>query len=77
MSDTSVETHMAPHPVTGEMVPMAGPPPVAEAPSPVAVGVVKVKQAPSLVLPMVNTRASHFYFKRVFSLLRSMGKFRR
>src|ERR1700751_2374528 len=35
--DTFTETHMEAHPVTGEQVPMAGPPP-ATAPAPVAVG---------------------------------------
>jgi len=70
------ETHVAPHPVTGEQIVMAGPAPVAQAPSPVAVGTVKVKKAPSLVLPMVNNRASHFYFRRTFQILRSMGKMR-
>jgi hypothetical protein len=52
-------------------------PPVAVAPSPVAVGVRRVTKTSGLVLPMVNTRASHFYFRRVSQLLRSMGKMRR
>ena len=76
----SVETHMAPHPVTGEMVPMAGPapPPVAQAPAPVSSIVTrKTIGAGSMVLPRVNTRASHAYFRRVFQQLRSIGQYRR
>ena len=73
------ETHVAPHPITGEPIVMAGPapPPIAEAPSPVAVATRKVVGPTSMVLPRVNTRASHFYFKRVFQQLRSIGQYRR
>jgi hypothetical protein len=53
------------------------PSPVAEAPAPVAVGVQKTLRPSSLVLPMVNDRASHFYFKRVFQMLRALGQYRR
>jgi hypothetical protein len=46
--------------------------------NPVAVGtVVKPKSPPpSLVIKMVNTRASHFYFKRTLGILRALGKYR-
>lgn len=44
--------------------------------NPVAVGTRVVKKPPSLTLPLVNTRASHFYFKRQLQFLRALGKYR-
>jgi hypothetical protein len=41
--------------------------------NPVAVGVRKIVRSP-FTIQMVNDRASHFYFKRVLSILRALGK---
>jgi hypothetical protein len=40
--------------------------------------VTRVTKRPSTTtaIKMVNSRASHFYFKRAFNLLRSLGKYR-
>jgi len=43
---------------------------------PVAVATRVVRRPPTEVIQMVNNRASHFYFKRVLSILRSLGKMR-
>ena len=50
--------------------------PPTQAYTPVAVGVRK-KPALQPTIQMVNTRASHFYFKRVFQMLRALGKYQR
>jgi hypothetical protein len=44
---------------------------------PVVVGkVVMVKRPSPGTIQMMNTRASHFYFRRVLKTLRSLGKYR-
>ena|ERR1700751_945114 len=72
--DTFTETHMEAHPVTGEQVPMAGPPPpqVITGPAPVAVGARKIQRS-AFGPPLIGNRASHANFKRTYQLLRSMG----
>jgi hypothetical protein len=43
--------------------------------NPVAVGTRKI-QRPPVQVRMINDRASHFYFRRTLSILRSLGKYR-
>jgi hypothetical protein len=43
---------------------------------PVVVGKRVTKRPPPVIIKMVNDRASHFYFRRVLSLLHSLGKYR-
>jgi hypothetical protein len=44
--------------------------------NPVSSVVRTVKAPPQVQIRMVNDRASHFYFKRVLSQLRALGKYR-
>lgn len=42
---------------------------------PVSVGT-KVKPPPQVQIKMINDRASHYYFRRIHKILRSLGKMR-